>query len=413
MPPKPKILLLFTQMYPYGKEETFIEDEIEIIRDRFEKIFIFTSSTETNRRKVPDGIKVVRLNFSNITYIDSFKAFGNKLYWKELLFLFKKDPLQLFSFGIQKTIIYSLLNAKVLSENIFEQLNDQVDIHNSSLFFYSYWINDFALAFVMLKNTINGKFFCRAHGWDIYLERSRYKFLPFRNILPVYLDRIYFISRTGWNYYSSRYGIYDNLVISRLGVKNQLPSTDVSIINKELTLLSCSLIIPIKRIELIINSLALLKDIKYKWYHIGYDLDMGSSTHKLVEMAKRLEVNFKPIGFIRNDEVHQFYQNQRVDLFINLSTTEGIPVSIMEAYSYGVPAIATNVGGTSEIVTNENGQLLNATPSLDEINTAIRNFHNLSPEQVNLKKQAAYKTWQEKYNAKTNYTQFVEDILSL
>ena len=130
-------------------------------------------------------------------------------------------------------------------------------------------------------------------------------------------------------------------------------------------------------------------------------------------MAKRLEVNFKPIGFIRNDEVHQFYQNQRVDLFINLSTTEGIPVSIMEAYSYGVPAIATNVGGTSEIVTNENGQLLNSTPSLDEINTAIRNFHNLSPEQVNLKKQAAYKTWQEKYNAKTNYTQFVEDILSL
>ena len=237
--------------------------------------------------------------------------------------------------------------------------------------------------------------------------------MPFRNILPVYLDRIYFISRTGWNYYSSRYGIYDNLVISRLGVKNQLPSTDVSIINKELTLLSCSLIIPIKRIELIINSLALLKDIKYKWYHIGYDLDMGSSTHKLVEMAKRLEVNFKPIGFIRNDEVHQFYQNQRVDLFINLSTTEGIPVSIMEAYSYGVPAIATNVGGTSEIVTNENGQLLNSTPSLDEINTAIRNFHNLSPEQVNLKKQAAYETWSKKYNATKNYTQFVEDILSL
>ena len=105
MPPKPKILLLFTQMYPYGKEETFIEDEIEIIRDRFEKIFIFTSSTETNRRKVPDGIKVVRLNFSNITYIDSFKAFGNKLYWKELLFRRKIERQIKLKHNVLKNII--------------------------------------------------------------------------------------------------------------------------------------------------------------------------------------------------------------------------------------------------------------------------------------------------------------------
>lgn len=413
MHPKRKFLLLFTQMYPYGKEETFIEDEIEIIRDRFEKIFIFTSSSETVRRKVPDGIKVVRLNPSNITYIDTFKAFCNKLYWKELLFIFKKNPLQLFSFGIQKTIIYSLLNAKVLSENIFEQVNDEIDIHNSSLFFYSYWINDFALAFVMLKSTINGKFFCRAHGWDIYLERSRYKFLPFRNILPVFLDRIYFISRTGRDYYSSRYGIYDSLVISRLGVKNQLPSIDVSAINKELILLSCSLIIPIKRIELIINSLALLKGIKYQWYHIGYDLDMGSFTHKLVEMAKKLEVNFKPLGFIRNDAVHQFYQNQRVDLFINLSTTEGVPVSIMEAYSHGVPAIATNVGGTSEIVNNENGYLLDSNPSTGEVVEAISDFYNLKTSSKIVKSKLAYNTWNEEYNAKRNYSKFADDILSL
>jgi len=43
---------------------------------------------------------------------------------------------------------------------------------------------------------------------------------------------------------------------------------------------------------------------------------------------------------------------------MNLSETEGIPVSIMEAQSAGVPILATNLGGTSEIVNNENGFLV-------------------------------------------------------
>ena len=32
------------------------------------------------------------------------------------------------------------------------------------------------------------------------------------------------------------------------------------------------------------------------------------------------------------------------DLFVNMSLSEGIPVSIMEAISFGIPIIATNVG---------------------------------------------------------------------
>lgn len=41
-----------------------------------------------------------------------------------------------------------------------------------------------------------------------------------------------------------------------------------------------------------------------------------------------------------------------------MSDSEGIPVSIMEAMSFGIPVIARNVGGMSEIVNEENGLLL-------------------------------------------------------
>ena len=44
-----------------------------------------------------------------------------------------------------------------------------------------------------------------------------------------------------------------------------------------------------------------------------------------------------------------------VDLFLTVSANEGIPVSIMEAQSFGIPVIATDVGGISEIVNNVNG----------------------------------------------------------
>ena len=61
-------------------------------------------------------------------------------------------------------------------------------------------------------------------------------------------------------------------------------------------------------------------------------------------------------------------------MFINVSSTEGIPVSIMEAMSFGIPVIATAVGGTPEIVNNENGYLLSKDPSAKELAEVIQNF---------------------------------------
>ena len=59
-----------------------------------------------------------------------------------------------------------------------------------------------------------------------------------------------------------------------------------------------------------------------------------------------------------------------MDYFINLSDSEGIPVSIMEAMSVGIPIIARDVGGNREIVTNNNGCLLEG----DEINLTIYEY---------------------------------------
>ena len=73
-----------------------------------------------------------------------------------------------------------------------------------------------------------------------------------------------------------------------------------------------------------------------------------SSTENLEE-----NISVKLLGKVNNNDILNFYSITPVNLFINLSESEGIPVSIMEAISFSIPIIATDVGGVSEIVTEE------------------------------------------------------------
>ena len=98
-----------------------------------------------------------------------------------------------------------------------------------------------------------------------------------------------------------------------------------------------------------------------------------------------------------------FYRQNHIDLFINTSRSEGVPVSIMEAFSFGVPAIATDVGGTGEIVDNSVGKLLDVNVSPQEIANAIKLFAVSDTSEF---RKNARNRWNERYNAEKNYREF-------
>ena len=123
---------------------------------------------------------------------------------------------------------------------------------------------------------------------------------------------------------------------------------------------------------------------------------------------KNIRAEFK--GRVLNKEVLKFYIDEVPDLFINLSSSEGIPMSIMEAMSCSIPVIATNVGGTSEIVNNENGYLIEYNEDDLKIVEIINGFFYLHLEEKNNKRKQAYKTWLEKYNSEINYSAFIKEI---
>jgi len=87
----------------------------------------------------------------------------------------------------------------------------------------------------------------------------------------------------------------------------------------------------------------------------GHDLELrfagdGPSKARLQALVDRLRLadRVKFVGFLTEEEV--IYELQKADLFVLPSFVEGLPVSAMEALAIGVPVIATNIAGTSELI---------------------------------------------------------------
>ena len=115
------------------------------------------------------------------------------------------------------------------------------------------------------------------------------------------------------------------------------------------------------------------RDVQVLWTHIGdgpvLPALMAMAGHAL---SRNFQIRFT--GGLANARVMEFYREHPVDVFVNVSASEGLPVSIMEAQSFGIPVVATAVGGIPEIVTDQNGRLLAANPSPSEIADGLQEF---------------------------------------
>ena len=87
----------------------------------------------------------------------------------------------------------------------------------------------------------------------------------------------------------------------------------------------------------------------------GHDLELrlagdGPRKEQLTNLTDELGISDRVsfLGFLTEDEVIRELQDS--DLFILPSFVEGLPVSAMEAMAVGVPVIATNIAGTSELI---------------------------------------------------------------
>jgi len=78
------------------------------------------------------------------------------------------------------------------------------------------------------------------------------------------------------------------------------------------------------------------------------------------------------MGWVTNDAKISAFN--KADIYILPSYNEGMPISILEAMSYGLAIIATNVGGIPEIVFNEVNGLLIEPGNSSQIERTLNYF---------------------------------------
>lgn len=63
-------------------------------------------------------------------------------------------------------------------------------------------------------------------------------------------------------------------------------------------------------------------------------------------------------GYVAHAQVLEWLATGRVDLVVLPSDSEGLPVSLIEALAYGVPAVASGVGGVAELLGDGCGEIV-------------------------------------------------------
>jgi glycosyltransferase involved in cell wall biosynthesis len=94
------------------------------------------------------------------------------------------------------------------------------------------------------------------------------------------------------------------------------------------------------------------------WTHFGG----GPGLRELQAIVQRCPAHVRATlhGEVPHERVMEHYRTRPVDLFVLISGHEGVPVSLMEAASFGIPLLASAVGGTPEVVCEATGRTLPA-----------------------------------------------------
>jgi len=407
-------LVLLTNGFPFASGEAFIEDEIHFLASSFQKITIISVSNNfSTKRKVPANCEVVEYRSKQSFLKKANLLLAFIIHFRFIIIEIVKELYYV------KNIYKRKINFSIISQNLIFilkafALNKFIQKRAKPAIIYSYWFNQTALATALYKKE-NKEVVCvsRAHGGDLYFERTAINYIPFHYFKIESLDELFFISENGRRYFQKLTSCdAEKLSISHLGINVPKEISPYSNFQKK-TLVSCSFIYSLKRIDLIISSLAQINFMNIKWIHIG-DGPLRSDIEEFAKnklVKKNIEYQF--MGNLSHSDVLKFYSETQVDLFINLSSSEGIPVSIMEAMSFGIPALATDVGGTSELVNHTNGILIKSNESINNISKNIEELLTLNTNNIQSMRKNARATVENRFKADINYSRFTKQLLKL
>lgn len=391
----------------------FVLSDIRRLSDRYAFVFLLSAETLEGKDALPKNVQVCE------AYMDwkQFKPFRIlSANWYSIFGIYVTECIRL------RKILTPARSVALLVSNIFKadsamqalkrkaatlDMKDTDFFRNST--FYSFWFYDCIYLAWLKKKGLISKAISRAHGGDLFEDRTSLKGkILFRHFQLNYLDAVLPISETGRSYLKKQYP----------EAKAEIKTVFLGSVNHGInpfppeifTLVSCASLRHHKRIHRIAEMLQYI-DFPIRWIHFG-DENLNSDDPKIEDYKINKEklkgfknIEYMPMGLTPNEAILDFYSRTPVSLFISLSSVEGIPVSIMEAISFGIPVLSTNVGGCSEIVTEQTGILIPLETDMKSVADQIRSYRH-SDKNTALYRSGVRAFWEKHFDAEINYNEF-------
>lgn len=132
------------------------------------------------------------------------------------------------------------------------------------------------------------------------------------------------------------------------------PKIKLNLKSNEKVIIGVGRLIYGKGFQDLITAFSRLKDKNLKLVLVGD----GDYKDKLIKLVKELKISEKVIFTGEKKEEEVISCLNLADIFVNPSYSEGLPTTVLEAGAVGLPVIATDVGGTKEIILNNKTGIL-------------------------------------------------------
>ncbi len=406
-------LFLITNSYPLGgrTEEGFINPELKSLLLSFNKIIIIPDHIEENCNNYEINIPNIDVDTSyalNHDYVvEPKRLLWTLLKWKCFFILIRelkriRSKKEFFSY------LAFYRNAFDFAKWFITKYSDSSD----NICCYTFWFHTNTTGLAMASEKIRMRLFSRAHRYDIFDDQVTFRSHELRKYTLSKLQQLFPCSMNGANYLKNHYPEFKSIIkTSFLGSIRKYPVAQFEP-TSEITFLSCARMHKVKRIHLIpkfISQLALKHpNQNFTWIHVG-DGDEMEKIKDIIKSTKLPNLQISLLGALPNDDVHKLYISRKIDWNILLSSNEGLPITLCESISYGVPVIATNVGGVSELVNPTTGILLSPNPTISEFISKIEPFIT-NPRLKSDLNNSALNIWENKFNALKLRNLFTSEI---
>lgn len=334
-----------TTSYPYGKGESFLENEVNTLLECGMQVTIVPLWARGNIQFNRFEITVEERLFSKEIVLSAFSQLVNQPLrcCAAFMSIFKSRTIKVF---IKNIIIFP--KALWLASYCLNHGINHIHAH---------WVSTTS-TMAMIASKISGvPWSFTAHRWDI----------ADNNLLQEKLNSALFcrfISNSGIEmarqYCQSR--IESNMVVIHMGV--DIPElSQVYNVPRDGIILCPANLLPVKGHHYLIQAIAILA----KWGH-NYNYWFAGEGPMRQDLQQEIErnslENIRLLGHISHSELIKLYKKAIVTCVVLPSISlgqgqhEGIPVALMEAMSYGVPVIGTDTGGVKELLYNDAGMIV-------------------------------------------------------